>query len=100
MAEPQPKPSEDGSTVGGIAPIPSLAEVHPVRPPRGAVWFTVCAWCNQVEVRGRWVTVQHLPDPSDGSGVGSPLVTHGICPSCFDQAIREAEQARRRRDEA
>jgi hypothetical protein len=96
VAQPQPEPSEIDPTVGGIAPIPSLAAAHP-GPPPGAVWLTMCAWCSRLRIRGRWVAAPRTPELIDASGTRRPLVTHGICPSCFDQANADAERHRRSR---
>jgi hypothetical protein len=99
VALPQPERSEHESTVGGIAPIPSLAAAHPAGAPPGAVWRTVCAWCGRAKVAGRWIDAPDA-EPVNASGTDERLLSHGICPSCFDQATATAEQYRRARDES
>jgi hypothetical protein len=99
VAQTQPQPSENDPTVGGITPIASLAEAHHAGPPPGAVWLTMCAWCSRLKVRGRWVSAPtQTPYLLDASGTHTPLITHGICPTCFDQANADGEQYRRARD--
>jgi hypothetical protein len=99
VALPQPERSEHDPTVGGIAPIPSLADAHPAGAPPGAVWLTQCAWCGRLKVRGRWIGTPHAPELIDVSGAHEPLMTHGICPSCFDELTADAERHRGLRDE-
>jgi NMD protein affecting ribosome stability and mRNA decay len=85
VASPQPERSEFAPTVGSRAPAQSLADAHAEASP-GAVWLTVCAWCNSVRVQGRWIdaiTALQLIGPS---GSYEPQFTHGICPECFDEA--------------
>jgi NMD protein affecting ribosome stability and mRNA decay len=95
VAQPQPEGSKHDPTVRDIAPIASLAGAHSESDSPGAVWFTLCAWCGRLKVRGRWVTVPHAPDRVDASAGRLPLVTHGICPSCFEQATANAARQRR-----
>jgi hypothetical protein len=59
----------------------------------------MCAWCGRLKVRDRWVAVSHPPDLIDDSGIRRPLVSHGICPPCFDEATTAADLHRRLRDE-
>ena len=98
MALPQPERSEHDSTVGRTAPIPSLAAAHPAGAPPGAVWLTMCAWCGRHKVAGRWVAAPQ-PGPFDALGPDERLLSHGICPSCFDNATTAAEQYRHARND-
>jgi hypothetical protein len=65
--------------------------------PPGAVWTTLCAWCGRRRVGARWLDAAHVHEPLASPNV-EPLLTHGICPSCFDRAARAAERHRRMRD--
>jgi hypothetical protein len=100
VAQPQPEYSENDSTVGGIVPIPSLAGALPAGSPPGAVWLTMCAWCARMKVRDRWVDVPHDLELIDAWGSREPRVTHGICPSCFDETTAMSERNRPAPDEA
>ena len=97
MAQPQPEHSEPDPTVGGIMPISSLADGHLVAAPPGAVWLTMCAWCHRLRVRDRWIHVPHTPDLIDASGNRETVLTHGICPECFEEATAKADRQRRLR---
>ena len=97
MAQPQPEYSENDSTVGGIVPIPSLAGALPAGSPPGAVWLTMCAWCHRLRVRDRWIHVPHTPDLIDASGNRETVLTHGICPECFEETTAKADRQRRLR---
>jgi hypothetical protein len=97
VAQPQPDYSEDDSIVGGIAPIPSLGGALPAGSPPGVVWLTMCAWCGRLKVRDRWVAAPPAPDLIDLSGTRKHPVTHGICPTCFDQTTAKADRQRARR---
>lgn len=58
----------------------------------GVVWFTACAWCARILLRDRWIDgVRAFED-----GDGAVMLTHGICPSCFDATVAKAEDERRR----
>jgi hypothetical protein len=59
----------------------------------------MCAWCGRLKLRGRWVAAPPVPDLIDVSGTRTRPVTHGICPTCFDNATAKAERDRRERDE-
>lgn len=41
----------------------------------GSELVRVCAWCDRVELDGRWV------EPK--TAIATDLATHGICPRCF-----------------
>jgi hypothetical protein len=58
----------------------------------------MCAWCGRRRIGSRWVDTPHTDEPRAASNV-EPLLTHSICPSCFDRTARAAEQYRRVRDE-
>ena len=98
MALPQPERSDLDSTVGGIAPIPSIAAAHPAGAPPGAVWLTMCAWCGRLKAGDRWIDA---PASAHGAGsrTGERSLSHGICPSCFDETTAAAERYRLLRDE-
>jgi hypothetical protein len=100
VAHPQPERSEFDPTVGGSAPIPSLADAHPAGASPDAVWLTMCAWCDRLKVRDRWVAGSPALAMIDGSGTHQPQVTHGICPTCFVDAVVKANRDRQARDEA
>jgi hypothetical protein len=95
VALPQPEHSEHDPTVGGIKPIPSLADAHSAGAPPGAVWLTMCAWCGRLKVRGRWIGTSQAPELIDVSDAPEPALTHGICPSCFAEVTAKAERHRR-----
>jgi NMD protein affecting ribosome stability and mRNA decay len=94
VALPQPEHSEHDPTVGGITPIPSLADAPSAGASRGAVWLTMCAWCGRLKVRGRWIGAPEVPELIDVSDAPEPTLTHGICPSCFAEVTAEAERHR------
>jgi hypothetical protein len=100
VAQSQPQPSEFDSTVGGSAPIPSLAEAPSSGAPPGAVWLTMCAWCARTKVGNRWIEAPQSLELIDSWGSHEPSVSHGICPSCFDEATAKADRDRRARDES
>jgi hypothetical protein len=84
VASPQPERSEFDPTAGN-QPAPSLADAH-AKAPSGAVWLTICAWCNCVRVRDRWIGAGQAMELI-GSRPGREVqFTHGICPSCFAEA--------------
>ena len=44
----------------------------------------MCAWCERVNVRGRWVeTVSAIRELRTFDWPEPPLFTHGICPECL-----------------
>jgi hypothetical protein len=93
VALPQPERSELNSTIGGTAPVASLADAYAGAPP-GAVWLTICAWCARVKARDRWVDSQFALEL-----IGrEPRLTHGICPECFDDVTASASRDRRARN--
>ena len=92
MAQVQPERSDEHLPGSGSRPQLSLASA-PVEAAEGAVWFTACAWCGRLEVGGRWVDALTA---LEGSG-REPQLTHGICPTCFDEVSARADDERRRR---
>jgi hypothetical protein len=48
----------------------------------------MCAWCNRLRIRGRWI------EAAPSSAVRGRLLTHGICPSCFEEATAHTRRAR------
>lgn len=92
MAFPQP---EQHPTAGGSPPRLTLLEGgHDVASP-GAVWFTMCAWCERIRVRGRWIENERARKLIDRSSGPEQRLTHGICPSCFRQVSTQADRTRR-----
>ena len=90
MALPKPEHSEHDPTVGGIRPIPSLADAHSAGAPPGSVWLTMCAWCGRLKLSGRWIGTPQAPELIDVSDAHEPTLTHGICPSCFAEVTARA----------
>ena len=94
MAQTQPERSDEHLPGRGVTP--QLSLVNTSRDgPQDAVWFTGCAWCNRIRVQGRW-----LDGPAALAAIGhrDPVLTHGICPTCFDEVNRTAAEERRRRN--
>ena len=98
MAFPQPERSELEPTGDRRAPESSLADAHPAGASPGAVWLTLCAWCDRTRVRGRWIDAAQALEVIDAAGTHQPRLTHGICPTCFDEVNAQAERERRARD--
>jgi hypothetical protein len=48
-----------------------------------AAWLTVCAWCDRVRIRDRWLDPERAGVPTHGLNL-----THGICPACLNVALR------------
>jgi hypothetical protein len=95
VALPQPQPGEQ-LPHGGPPPPPSSSRVgsSPAGRSQGAVWFTVCAWCERVRFGGSWMEAGRalaLIEPAH-----EPQLTHGICPGCFDAVMRHASRDRDR----
>jgi hypothetical protein len=95
VALPQPERNEQ-DPAGGPPPTP-LSFANSLLPgsPPGAVWLTVCAWCDRIKVHGRWVEGERALELMKVPPGGEPSLTLGICPSCFS-----AEMSRRARDAA
>jgi hypothetical protein len=93
VAQFQPKRSEEHLPGGGAKPQLSLVKT-PSDATQDAVWFTGCAWCSRIRVDGRWLDEQAALEL-----IGHhPLLTHGICPTCFAEVnVRAAEERRLRR---
>ena len=98
MAHPQPERSDLDPT--GFVPAPSLADAHLPGASPDAVWLTICAWCERMKVRDRWISGTRALAMVDGSGSREPKLTHGICPGCFVDVTAKADRERRARDEA
>lgn len=94
MAETQPKRSDEQLPGRGVTPQLSLVSTSPDAS-QDAVWFTGCAWCGRIQVHDRWLDA---PAALELIGYRDPLLTHGICPGCFDQVTRAAAEERRRRN--
>jgi hypothetical protein len=45
----------------------------------------MCAWCGRTKVRGRWVDAAHGLEVIGRLGKLDTQITHGICPTCFDE---------------
>jgi hypothetical protein len=54
--------------------------------PRSAAITQLCSWCGRVQRDGEWVTLE--------ADAVKPLVSHGVCPECFERVLR-AERERR-----
>jgi phosphoserine phosphatase RsbU/P len=51
----------------------------------------ICAWCHKIrDDRNYWQTVETYLSARSGA-----RFTHGICPDCFDKAVKEAEKAKK-----
>jgi hypothetical protein len=48
-----------------------------------AAWLTVCAWCDSVHIRDRWLDPERA-----GVRIHGLNLTHGICPACLNVALR------------
>ena len=92
MAQTQPERSDEHRPGSGPTPQLSLVSAPSDAAPTAA-WFTECAWCRRIKVRGRWLDE---PAALDVMGAG-PMITHGICPTCFSQVTLQAAAERRRR---
>lgn len=94
MAPPQPDRNEQ-DPAGGLPPTPrSFADSLLPGSPPGAVWLTVCAWCDRVKVHGRWVEGERALELMKVPAGSEPSLTHGICPSCFSAEMsRSARNA-------
>ncbi len=52
----------------------------------------MCSWCKRVEADGRWLEVEEaLALLGAMAGDEPPRITHGICPSCYDETWRQAQ---------
>jgi hypothetical protein len=98
MAQSQPERGDEHPSGRGSKPQLSLASAPP-EATQDAVWFTACAWCRRINVRGHWrqapaaVDVVGLQD-----GAREPLLTGGICPTCFQEVSGRAAEQRRLHD--
>ena len=65
---------------------------------RDAVWFTMCAWCERIRIRGHWLEQDRARPylPADEAGTGMQL-THGICAECLDVVSAPSTAAVQRR---
>ena len=98
MVQSQPEFGEQHSTSRGSKPPLSLASSSPQAPP-DAVWFTVCAWCRRINVRGHWRKAPAAVDVAGlQEGAREPLLTGGICPWCFEEVSGRAAEQRRLHD--
>jgi hypothetical protein len=58
--------------------------------PRSRSLMSICSWCKQVEVDGRWMEVEVAVRRLSLFDTGPlPHLTHGMCPTCFDAINRE-----------
>ena len=98
MAQSQPARGDEHPPGRGSKPQLSFASVPP-KAPQDAVWFTACAWCRRINVRGQWCKAPAAVDVAGlQDGAREPLLTGGICPSCFQDVSDRAAQQRRRHD--
>ena len=93
MAFPQPDPAER-TPDGAPSPSRSLADSPPARARDDAVWFTVCAWCDSVDVDGAWIELARALELVAPSADGHVQLTHGICPPCFATVSADADRDR------
>jgi hypothetical protein len=93
VAQTQAQHGDEHLPGGGAKPQLSLVSPPDARP--DAVWFTGCAWCERIRVRGRW-----LDETAAFGLIGDTphALTHGICPDCFSEVtLRAADERRQRR---
>jgi hypothetical protein len=85
VASPEPEP---GRSRADSLPPPSgaVSGSTPYDPSQDAVWLTVCAWCDRVRRRGRWVEAGPSFRPQTH-------LTHGICPTCLDAVLQISRAA-------
>jgi hypothetical protein len=57
----------------------------------GSPLLRVCSWCNRLEARGRWVEPELGITWLRPFEVETPEISHGVCPSCAQDVMREAE---------
>ena len=94
MAYIQPDDSEYELGDSTRLPVPLTEDLHGDGSP-SAVWFTICAWCARMQVGGRWIDVE--PALELLGRVDDLRLTHGICPSCFEETATRADHERRER---
>lgn len=99
MAHPQPERS-DNDPAAGLVPASSLADARLPGASPNAVWLTICAWCDRIKVRGRWISDRRALAMVDESGSHAPNLTHGICPNCFVDVTAHANREREARERA
>jgi hypothetical protein len=75
-------------------PVPLIDDRHSDGSP-SAVWFTMCAWCARMKVGDRWIDVELALEML--SHADDLQLTHGICPSCFEEAATRVERERHAR---
>jgi NMD protein affecting ribosome stability and mRNA decay len=99
VVSPEPDPSEYFHDSGLPTPLPKVSHVDALPPAAspGAVWFTVCAWCDRIKLRERWTDSALARQQVELALREDTNVTHGICPACFQAVSRSAEIARERR---
>lgn len=64
--------------------------------PRGDNFLTACSWCKKIDVRnGNW---QEVEDAVSTLSVflreDSPRISHGMCPSCYQNVIADFRNRR------
>jgi hypothetical protein len=89
MGQSQPKRSDEQQPGRGSKPQLSLART-PLEAHQDAVWLTACAWCRRINVRDVWL---ESAAALELMGVAAPLLTHGICPTCFGEVWRQRASA-------
>jgi hypothetical protein len=53
--------------------------------PRSGDKITACSWCNRIEAETGWHEVEEAVETLGLFDVDPlPMLTHGICPSCYD----------------
>jgi len=96
VAHPQPERSDIGPAPG-LVPASPLADARLPGASPDAVWLTICAWCDRIKVRDRWISGKRALAMVDESGSHEPKLTHGICPSCFVAVTVQANREREAR---
>lgn len=86
VGQSQPNRSDEQPPGRGSKPQLSLART-PLEAPPDAVWLTACAWCRRINVGELWI---EAAASLDLASVPAPLLTHGICPTCFGEVMRQS----------
>jgi hypothetical protein len=95
VALPQPDRNEQLPTDGPPSAPASFAASLLAGSPPGAVWLTVCAWCERIKIHGRWVDAERALELMKVPADGGQSLTHGICPSCLAVEMRRSDRERR-----
>jgi hypothetical protein len=96
VALPQPERNEQLPADSPLSMPGSFADPLLAGSPQGAVWLTVCAWCERMKVHGRWVEPERALELMTLPRDREPSLTHGICPSCLSAEMSRSDVQRRR----